>query len=171
MGAARTWAPTHKSPRHRGEVTGAGAGGLRTQLPQDGSTCTFETPGFLLSPHSRRHTCLSHLSFPFTPNPVLTRLVDSGKPGLCRERPRDRAQPLAPRGNSKATPASHMTAIELKPSALGARFAPTLFIWREISMVYFGVFMLLVLSRSLPPNSGLCDYIFDILNFRERYIV
>lgn len=58
MGTARTWAPAHKSPGHRGEVTGAGAGGLQTQLPQDGSTCTFETPGFLLSPHSRRHTCL-----------------------------------------------------------------------------------------------------------------
>lgn len=112
MGAARAGAPARKSPGHGGAVLGAAAGGLRTR---DGSTCTFETPGFLLGPHSRRHTCL-RLSFllilasRFTPNPVLTCSVDSGKPGLCQKRQRDRAQHLLPRGYSKATPASGSTA-------------------------------------------------------------
>lgn len=98
-GAARAWAPAHKSPGHRGEVTGTAAGGPQTQLPLDGSTCTFETPGFLQHPHSRRHSCLLLLTLAsrFTPNLVLTCLVDSEKLGFCQERQRDRAQRVSKR--------------------------------------------------------------------------
>lgn len=106
----------------RGDVTGAAAGGLRTQLPQDGSTCTFETPGFLLSPHSRRHAVSPpppHLSCQFTPNPVLTCSVDWEKPGLCQERRRDGAHHLSPRGYSRATPASDITAIGTRATSPG----------------------------------------------------
>lgn len=70
MGAARAWAPACRSPEHRGEVTGTAAGGPRPQLPRDGSTCTLETSGFLLRPHSRRphvSALLPHLSFQIPP--------------------------------------------------------------------------------------------------------
>ena len=106
------------SPRDTREVTGAAAGGPQTQLLQDGSTCTFETPGFLLSPHSRCPTRLQRLLTLAPIHPLtLGGLGGLRKVGLGQERQRDRAQTLSPRGCSKATPASNSTAPGLQLSA------------------------------------------------------
>ena len=78
--------------------------------------------------------------------------MDSEKPDLCQERQRDRAQHLLPRGRLKATLAYSVNAIGTGAISPGHRFAPTLFIWRELSMIYFGIFMLsLIVLRFLPP--------------------
>lgn len=144
MGAVRPGAPARESPGHGGAVLGAAAGGSQTWCPRDASTCTFETPGFLLGPHSRRHACL-RLSFllivasRFTPNPVLTCSVDSEKPGSARK-DRGTGPDTCYQGDTRK-PHQLLAALPLglEPSAVGMRVALTLFIWCEISMVYFGI--------------------------------
>lgn len=126
------------------------------RLPRDGSTCTLK-PWLPSKPTFQ--AARASASSPWLPaHPALTCSADSGsgplpgRRGPGSVRPREDARP-------HQLPAAPPWG--LGPPALGARSALALFMWRDISMVYF---------RDTPPSPP-CDYVFDILNFKGRCII
>lgn len=128
-------APAPQAPdTDTGEVTGTVAGGPQTAAPSGRLTVHFRNPGFLPSRHSRRPSvsAASVCSSRLTPSPILTCSVGSGKPASARKDRRTARKTC--RQEDARKPRQPPTAL-----GPGARPAPALFIWREISVVYFGV--------------------------------
>lgn len=149
MGATRAWAPACRSPEHREksralqlEARGPSSLGMaQPALWKPLVSFYVHIPG--------DHMCLLFfltLASRFPPNPVLICLMDSEKPGLSHKDRGTGHSACYQEDGRKPHRLPPSAPLELEPSALGTRFALTLFIWRELSMVYFEVFMLSLVS-------------------------